>query len=68
MSDQSNYPNPAQGYYQGPPASAMAGEDNTAAGGNKTNPKKEQAGFLDNFLACLPCGRPAQAQATNDAK
>uniref|UniRef100_A0A0E0LZ47 Cysteine-rich transmembrane CYSTM domain-containing protein n=1 Tax=Oryza punctata TaxID=4537 RepID=A0A0E0LZ47_ORYPU len=66
MSDQGTYPNPAQGYYQGPPASAAAGQDNTAAGGGKPNaPKKNQPGFMDNLLACLPCGRPAEAK--NDA-
>ncbi|KAF0922293.1 hypothetical protein E2562_031788 [Oryza meyeriana var. granulata] len=69
MSNQSAYPNPAQGYYQGPPASAAAGQDNTVAGGSKPNcpsaPKKDTPGFMDNFLACLPCARPTQAK--NDA-
>uniref|UniRef100_A0A0D9XIG0 Uncharacterized protein n=1 Tax=Leersia perrieri TaxID=77586 RepID=A0A0D9XIG0_9ORYZ len=70
MSDQSAYPNPAQGYYQGPPASAAAGQDNTAAGdggggGKPVASKKDPPGFMGNLLACLPCAGPAQAK--NDA-
>uniref|UniRef100_J3KVB0 Uncharacterized protein n=1 Tax=Oryza brachyantha TaxID=4533 RepID=J3KVB0_ORYBR len=49
MSDQSAYPNPAQGYYQGPPANTTAGQDNATAGGKPNASKKDPPGFMDNL-------------------